>query len=285
MSSHGRKKQPRNSTYGRASMHCVWQREACALFPPESLLARPIVAGIVDERVVRYAHGSAARTVLAKATLAAPVAAEIVEITVYGNGDRVAALADAAEASFALPIIAGTDEVRVGRNFHRHARTLRLAKTAVAFPSAAIARFDRVGVLGNCHLHATLVDHAIAAVALPASVVPGVHDVGVHWNFYRLARRTLGAKAAIAGPRGPFRCEIRVRRNDHRDAVSGRLTKSAVAFPTIASLAGVVGNGRRRALGVRVDGQCTDQQCRGAEQQADDLRSVQSALHSRIQNA
>jgi hypothetical protein len=38
-------------------------------------------------------------------------------------------------------------------------------------------------------------------------------------------------------------------------------------------------------LRVPFDWQCTDEQCRGAEQQADDLRSVQSALHSRIRIA
>src|SRR5688572_20913072 len=174
--------------------------------------------------MLRHAQGSAARAFLAKAPIAPPIAAEIIEKCVCGNGDGIAVLADAVEPSFALPFVAGADQVTVDRNFDRDARILRLAEPTLAFPSGAIAGLSGISVRGDCELHAARANDTIAAITPPAFIVPGVHGVGVHWNLHRCARsRTLGAKAAIAGPRGAFGGEICVRRNDDRDATSGAL--------------------------------------------------------------
>jgi len=175
--------------------------QARTILLPEAVLARPIVAGIVDVATLRHAQGSTARAFLAKATIATPFAADIVEIRVRGNDDRIAAAVSSTEAAFAFPIVAGAHQIGVSGNGHRDAHTVQLTKATLAFPTGAEARIDRKGMLRNHGSHATISDSTIAAIAPPAAIVPGVHRVAVRWNLHLLARRTLGAEAAIAGPR------------------------------------------------------------------------------------
>src|SRR6185369_1107947 len=224
--------------------------QARTVLLPEALFARPIVAGIVDVATLRHAQGNTAHALPAKATLATPFAADIVEIRVRGNDDRIAAGVDAGEAAFALKIVAGTHQICVGGNRHRDARTVQFAKAALAVPTGAKTRVNRKGMRRNHRRHATVCDSAIAAIAAPAAIVPGVHSVAVGWNPHLLARGTLGAKAAIAGPRRAIGRQISIRRYGHSDATSGALAKAAVAIPSgaVAALARVIGNRGDRAL-------------------------------------